>query len=512
MHMKKLSFIFALSALLFVKGNAQDRIMLIADPHVLPQTIITADPNFSTKNENEIKMFRLSESIWHALMDTAMAYRPSLVLIPGDLSRNGEPAALDTVAAGLARLENAGIRTLVIPGNHDLPDNVDWDSLFAGTYVNAVRDDASYSYAVSPLEGVTVIGIDATDGSAGTGVVRPATKDFILAQIDSATAKGNTIIAMCHWQILENFDKQGELEPACRLQDADAFRDTLMAHGVHVVLTGHFHVNGISTFRDTTGLTNDSIVEISTGSPITFPCSYRWLNISADRTTLEVKTDYITSLDTIADMYAFSRQWVEEHAVNLVPTLAVRAWNKVDAKWDTSIAPLLTQLGLGTWAASLKATLPSTNEERIDLTQRHMGAPIVNLYVFHSEANENERPELGEQLANAVYTGMKNLVDEMLSSNMMIKTVFGPIISPMAVAMAEEPVQSIVEDITQRVSAMHSDQTNDLHLTLKVNGENPHEDIDEIRATNKAVKTLHDGQILILRGDKTYTVQGTEIK
>ena len=100
--MKKLSFIFALSALLFVKGNAQDRIMLIADPHVLPQTIITADPNFSTKNENEIKMFRLSESIWHALMDTALAYRPSLVLLPGDLSRNGEPAALDTVAAGLA--------------------------------------------------------------------------------------------------------------------------------------------------------------------------------------------------------------------------------------------------------------------------------------------------------------------------------------------------------------------------------------------------------------------------
>ena len=73
--------------------------------------------------------------------------------------------------------------------------------------------------------------------------------------------KGNTIIAMCHWQLLEHIDKQSRLESSCRLKNADAIRDSLMQHGVHLVLTGHFHVNGISTRHDSiTG--NDSIVPL----------------------------------------------------------------------------------------------------------------------------------------------------------------------------------------------------------------------------------------------------------
>ena len=508
--MKKITFVLVLCALLFVRSNAQERIMLIADPHVLPQSVITQDPNFSTKNENEIKMFRLSEPIWHALLDTALVHRPDLVLIPGDLSRNGEPAALDTVAAGLARLEKAGIRTLVIPGNHDLPDLVDWDSLYAGTYTDAVRDEASYSYAVEPLEGVTVIGIDATDGSAGIGVVRPETKDFILAQIDSAMTKGNMVIAMCHWQILENFDKQGTLEPACRLKDADAFRDVLMAHGVHVVLTGHFHVNGITTFRDTTGLTNDSIVEISTGSPITFPCSFRWLNISTDRQSIQVQTDYIRSLDTIPDLYAFSRQWTEVHSANLVPTLAVRAWSKIDAMWDTTIAPSLAQMGLSALADKLKGMLPKTNEERISITQKHLGKPIVDLYVFHTEANENERPELGKQLADAIYAGIENLMDELFGADAMIKMVVLPILKPMGPSLAKQPVQSIVEDVTLWNSA-YSNQTDDLRPMLYI-GNGAQQALEVLPAGDKATKILHDGQLLILRDDKVYTPQGQQIQ
>ena len=39
------------------------------------------------------KMLDLSEPIWYALMDTAMKYRPDLLLIPGDLTRDGEPEA-----------------------------------------------------------------------------------------------------------------------------------------------------------------------------------------------------------------------------------------------------------------------------------------------------------------------------------------------------------------------------------------------------------------------------------
>ena len=184
---------------------SEQRIMVIADPHVYPLTAIAQEADFDAYMAKQRKMVDLSEPIWHALVDTAFKYHPDLLLIPGDMARDGEQAAHDTVVAALNRLQQAGIRTLVIPGNHDLP-GANWETLYADTYENAVKDPNSHSYAVSPLQGVTVIGIDGSNGKAGTGNLSSQTLSFILAQADSAVAKGHTIIAMSHWQILEHFD------------------------------------------------------------------------------------------------------------------------------------------------------------------------------------------------------------------------------------------------------------------------------------------------------------------
>ena len=221
--------------------------MVIADPHVYPQALIAQDTaTFNAYMKGQRKMVDLSEPIWHALIDTALAKQPSLVLIPGDLTRDGETESHAIVKAGLDTLRAHGIRTLVIPGNHDLPD-ANWESLYFGANDVYMKDPNSHSYATQPLQGLTVIGIDGSDGNAGTGKLSPSTLAWILARADEAVAQGRTIIAMAHWQILEHFDQQGTLESACRFKDADALRDSLMAHGVHLVLTGHFHVNGITT-------------------------------------------------------------------------------------------------------------------------------------------------------------------------------------------------------------------------------------------------------------------------
>ena len=219
-HMKKLVIsILVLFALLSMQTQAQDTIMVIADPHVLPQTEIAKETNFANYMAKQRQMVDLSEPIWKALMDTALKYKPSLVLIPGDLTRDGEPAAHDTVSAALERLQQAGIRTLVIPGNHDLPATVAWEELYPGTFENAVKDPNSFSYAVEPLPGVTVIGIDGSNGNAGTGVLKPGTLQFVLAQADSAVAKGHMIIAMSHWQILEHFDQKTKRNSFYKLKD-----------------------------------------------------------------------------------------------------------------------------------------------------------------------------------------------------------------------------------------------------------------------------------------------------
>lgn len=498
--MKKLVLVL-LAFTAFLNVEAQDKIMVIADPHVLPQSVIDQEENFDEYMTKQRKMVDLSEPVWHALEDTALLHRPSLILIPGDLTRDGEQAAHDTVSATLMRLQNAGIRTLVIPGNHDLPGN-DWATLYPGTFANAAKDPDSWSFAVSPLSGVTVIGIDGSDGNAGIGKLSEATQAWILSQADSATAKGHTIIAMSHWQILEHFDQQGTLESSCRFKDADDLRDSLMAHGVHLVLTGHFHVNGITTFRDTTGLTNDSLVEITTGSPITYPCPYRWLTLSSDRSEISVETDFITALDTIADLNTYSRDWMREHTQNLIPALALRAWGKVENKWDR-VEEILASVYLSYLADEIKSRLPKTDSAKIDIVQRHIGPAAIELYLFHSEANENERPEVGQALADSIYAGMEGMMDEVLD-------VYAFLFKGMAKAMAQEPVQSMVEDVTQWLSN-YPDQTDDLHPTLILNAPQDIQSVEEQILddhTPTARKVLINGHLVIENPGGRYSILG----
>ena len=109
---------------------------------------------------------------------------------------------------------------------------------------------------------------------------------------------------------------------SARLQAADTIRDELMAHGVHMLLTGHVHVNSISTYRDTIAVIGDSIVEISTGSPITYPCPYRWLTIASDRSTVEVSTAMLSALPEQDDLTTYSREWMKEHIEIMMPSLS----------------------------------------------------------------------------------------------------------------------------------------------------------------------------------------------
>ena len=429
---------------------AQERIMVIADPHVYAPSLTDYGQAFKQMMAGQRKMIDQSAATWQALMDTALLYRPDLLLIPGDLTKDAEIESHQLVVSSLNTLQEAGIKTLLIPGNHDIGGNAyayrgeektsieslsdeSWESTYRLVYEQATaKDPASHSYVAEPFQGVTVLGIDGSHNNAGIGSLSDETLAWLLAQADSAVEKGNMIIAMCHWQLMDHFDMQGQLEAACQLKNAASVRDSLMHHGVRLVLTGHFHVNSITTWRDTTGLTTDSIVEISTGSPITYPCPYRWLTVSEDRRDVQVETGYITSLDTIPDMTSYSREWMAEHTEIMIPTLALRAWQKVDNNWSLVEA---------------------------------IGNAAVNLYLFHSEANENERPEIGKALADSLYNGMENMLMEVYSSFDELATIF----ATMAKVMAREPVQSLVEDVTLWSLSMYSDQTDDLHPMLRIN-------------------------------------------
>ena len=460
---------------LSVLAMQAERVMVISDPHVIAQSLLQPGTAADEMLAAGRKMLDLSEPAWKALMDTALLYQPDLLLIPGDLTKDGEAISHDTVVASLARLQAAGIPTLVIPGNHDISNpaayayngdqkiavptitDAQFDQLYA-PYMGAVREPNSHCYVAEPLDGVTVLAIDGTHGDAGTGSLSDATLNWLLSQADAAQAKGNLIIAMCHWQILEHVDNMAELMSSSLLDTASYVAQQLAAHQVRFILTGHFHVNGATTKY----FGNDSIVEVTTGAPVAYPCPYRWLDISADRSTVTVGTEEIRSLDTIADLHSYSRTWQEAHTWTMLPQMSRKAWTKVDKY--VNVMKNSTNLSTRMKGIAIAALLPTDDAERYDYFERNMGQAVVNLFMLHSDANEPDRPEK-DSVKDAMYDGLSNMIVDVIGVESQSMRELVALMSGAAVDMMTVPVESMCEDLTEYTSNTPN-RTDDLSLVL----------------------------------------------
>lgn len=490
---------------------AQERVMVITDPHVLASSLVEEGAAMDKMMAGQRKMLDLSEVAFTALVDTALLHKPALVLIPGDLTKDSEVASHDVVVEQLSRLQSAGINTLVIPGNHDIGGKAfayrggesvpveslsdsEWESKYAMVYEQALaKDPNSHSYVAEPLRGVTVLGIDASHED-GEGYLSDETLAWVLAQADEANAKGNMILAMCHWQVLEHVDDGGMItDISARLQAADTIRDELMAHGVHMLLTGHVHVNSISTYRDTIAVIGDSIVEISTGSPITYPCPYRWLTIASDRSTVEVSTAMLSALPEQDDLTTYSREWMKEHIEIMMPSLSVRLYDKAASVMEKRVEDMLKNVPMGSMLISaFKKSLPQTDEEKYALVNKHLASTIVDLYLLHSIANEPQHAE-ADSLAQAMYTGIGAMIHELTDA---VLKSFVALQEEMItnIQNANRPaIQSLVEDRTHWAT-LYSDLTDDLMGQWVINEAIPYSAVENV--TNAAA----DGVIYDILG------------
>ena len=528
--MKK-RIVFLVCGLMLSLGMAQaERVMVISDPHVIASSILQPGAAADEMLASGRKMLDLSEPAFKALIDTALVHQPELVLLPGDLTKDGEKVSHELVAAQLKRLTDAGIQVLVIPGNHDISNpasyayngdqktkvanitDAEFDAIYAAYMPQAstARDTESHSYVTEPLRGVTVLAIDGTHGNAGTGSLSDKTLNWLLARADEAVAKGNLVIAMCHWQLIEHVDNQTMILSSSQLAHGDSIAELLTKHQVRLALTGHFHINGVTTKYY--GTLNDSIVEVTTGSPVAYPCPYRWLEISADRSTVKVNTDLIMALPEHPDMQTFSRAWQQEHTANMAPDAARRAWRKVDAylaQMENN-----SSITLKLFVAALKARIPQDDSTRVAMFEKYMGQSMVDLYILHSDANENTRPEK-DTIVDAFYDNLTNFMVEVLGEDL-LENPLGSYMVEMAMNMVDASITSMTEDITTGVDPDYTNRTDDLSPVLKLIApqEIPNEAIETVEAENpqtaydvlgRPVTNPAPGQIIIRSHTKQVT-------
>lgn len=103
-----------------VGAQTQKKIVVLSDPHVMAPSLLVSEGTAWTNYLNrERKMVDNSQQLYDEMMTRIMTTSPDLVLITGDLTKDGEQVSHEYVISKLDKLRASGIQVLVIPGNHD---------------------------------------------------------------------------------------------------------------------------------------------------------------------------------------------------------------------------------------------------------------------------------------------------------------------------------------------------------------------------------------------------------
>lgn len=297
----------------------QLKIAVISDIHYLaPSLLKNGAANgtaFQTYLNFDPKLLEFSDPILRKVISQLKRERPDIVLIPGDLTKDGEKVSHEAVVRILNQL---GTKVFVIPGNHDInnPEAVayngdisnptpiiqarDFPKIYADFgYRNAISRDAnSLSYISQPYRGLWILAIDDCEYYNNTttalvpGKIKPETMAWILGKLREARQKNITVLSMMHHGIMEHFTNQETIDAGYVTNDWQNQADKLMNAGLKVMFTGHYHANDIAMRgSDETNV----LYDIETGSLVTPPSPYRLITLTNNE--LEITTRKITSIN-----------------------------------------------------------------------------------------------------------------------------------------------------------------------------------------------------------------------
>ncbi len=251
--------------------GAQDEIWVVTDLHYLSQDLFDDGEAFSYIEKTAAgKDLRYGKERMEALVEQAKREHPSLLLVSGDLSLNGERQSMVELARYFAKIEEQGTQVLVIPGNHDIASG--WARAFRGDQqevVNQVsaqqfeeifaeagykqassRDQSSLSYLAQPFSNLWFLMIDSNIYADGLGEGAPTTNgrikkeslDWIETQLKAAKEAGVRVIPVVHHNVLQQHKM---LTKGYTLDNAADLKVLFNQYGVTFGFSGHTHSQNI---------------------------------------------------------------------------------------------------------------------------------------------------------------------------------------------------------------------------------------------------------------------------
>ena len=96
-------------------------IIVMSDIHIMaPQLLENSGTAFENYLSQDPKLLEYSDEVLEYMVEETLQRNPDLVIIPGDLTKDGDLVSHQLVVSILSRLRSAGIPVVVVPGNHDI--------------------------------------------------------------------------------------------------------------------------------------------------------------------------------------------------------------------------------------------------------------------------------------------------------------------------------------------------------------------------------------------------------
>lgn len=276
---------------------------LVTDTHYFEPSLGASGAAYDEYMKHEQMCLAENSAVAHAVFDAIVADKTTdIVIMPGDLVKNGERASHISFIGELNRLREAGKRVYVITALHDFHDS---PSAFAGDerikvegtrreelaelydkfgFCDALEvDGQSMSYVAQLEPGVRMLALNCDgDGEACKGCFDERLIAWIKEQIIKAKQDNCFVFAINHYPILppaEIFDLVGD----AKVKDWRTVAAMLADMGVPIAFTGHMHIQSINKFTSPAG---NEFYDVCTSALVGSPAKYRHITIKDEHTVV----------------------------------------------------------------------------------------------------------------------------------------------------------------------------------------------------------------------------------
>lgn len=242
-----------------MKNNLPLHMIVVSDSHLLSSQLHDKGEMIRRIGQKgDGKVLPYSEEIFAAFTHQILAAPPDVLILTGDLTYNGEHQSHLDLISYLERMINAGIKVLVIPGNHDinissaaafsknqawLTETINHQEFFDlygrfGYDAALDQDPSSFSYVTELTDQLWLIMID-VNSKDHPRLVSDLTFQWLEATLKEAKFLGKTVITATHQNILihnQQFTKGFVIENHLKLANL------LNQYQVRLNLAGHIHL------------------------------------------------------------------------------------------------------------------------------------------------------------------------------------------------------------------------------------------------------------------------------